>query len=207
MSDVHWPSFLRELHATELAWNTQTVRYPREDAVPFLPFPLGQFVTLLTEAVLVAPPGPDRITAVENPGQIRFLDVGCGPGTKVRLAEALFGVSGYGIDIVPRFISEANAHGVKAINYDAFEFPEKGAPMTTAGLGYGDFQIVYVNRPSTQQDKLERLIMERMAPDTVLIAVNWRTDPGNHGWPVAYQEYGTTVRGHAAPVMGVWLKP
>jgi SAM-dependent methyltransferase len=205
---VHWPSFLRELQATEQAWNASPVRYPREDAVPWLPFPIGQFVTLLTEAVAVAPPSGGAPMALEEPyGTVRFLDVGCGVGTKVRLAEALFGLSGYGIDIVSRFIAEARAHGVKALEKDAFDMPEKGAPMTTVALGYADFQIVYVNRPSSLQDELESLIMDRMAQDAVLIAVNWRHDPVESGWFTQYQEYGQPVMGMKAPVCGVWIKP
>lgn len=198
---THWPSFLRELQATEQSWNSTPVRYPREDAVPWLPFPLSQFVTLLTEAVMVAPPSSGNPIINEDPyGSVRFLDVGCGPGTKVRLAEALFGVRGYGIDIVSRFIHEAQAHGVRAILKDAFDFPAKGEPMTGSALGYSDFQIVYVNRPSALQDDLEKLVMERMASDAVLIAVNWRHDPGKDGWFMQHQEYGD-------PVCGVWVKP
>ena len=204
MPVVHWPSFLRELKATESAWNDNPVRYPREDAVHWMPFPLGQFVTLLTEAIMVAPPSTGHPIALEETyGAVRFLDVGCGPGTKVRLAEALFDVKGYGIDIVPRFVHEAQAHGVKAMVKDAFELPAEGAPATTTSLGYSDFQIVYVNRPSALQDELEGLIMERMATDAVLIGVNWHNDPGHKGWLLQYQEFG----GSGSPVCGVWIKP
>jgi SAM-dependent methyltransferase len=197
---THWPSFLRELKATESAWNDVPVRYPREDAVHWMPFQLGQYVTLLTEAVAVAPPPPPMLTATEEPGQPRFLDVGCGPGTKVRLAQAMFGLNAYGIDIVPRFISEAQAHGATCLLRDAFEFPARGEPMVTGAWGYADFQIVYVNRPSALQDELEHLVMERMAPDSVLIGVNWHNNPEKDGWLPVFLEYGT-------PVCGVWIKP
>jgi SAM-dependent methyltransferase len=200
---THWPSFLRELKATESAWNDVPVRYPREDAVHWMPFQLGQFVTLLTEAVAVTPPPPPMLTATEEPGQPRFLDVGCGPGTKVRLAQAMFSLNAFGIDIVPRFISEAQAHGAWCMLKDAFEMPERGGRATVDPWGYDDFQIVYVNRPSANQDELEHLVMERMAPDSVLIGVNWRNDPGKDGWLLAYQEYGSP----GTPVCGVWIKP
>jgi len=201
MPDVHWPSFLRELAATETAWNTQPVRYPREDAVPWLPFPMSQFVTLLTEAVTVAPPQPPNgLLGSQEHTAPRFLDVGCGPGTKVRLAKAMFGLNAYGIDIVSRFISEAQAHGAACMVKDAFDLPAGGVPMTTSAWGYSDYQIVYVNRPSSMQDELEQLVMDRMAPDAVLIAVNWRNDPGKQGWFMQHQEYGD-------PVCGVWVKP
>ena len=197
---VYWPSFLRELLATENAWNASPVTYPREDAVPWLPFPMPQFVTLLTEAMMVATPSPGGLMVLEEPNTIRFLDVGCGPGTKIRMAEALFGVKGYGIDIVSRFVAEAQAHGVKAIVKDAYELPAKGVPMTTSSFGYEDFGIVYVNRPSSDQDALEKYVMDSMRPDSVLMAVNWRNDPAKQGWFMQYQEYGD-------PVCGVFVKP
>jgi SAM-dependent methyltransferase len=168
-----------------------------------MPFQLGQYVTLLTEAVAVSPPGPSFTSQPLSSGaydQPRFLDVGCGPGTKVRLAQALFGLNAYGIDIVPRFISEAQAHGAACLLKDAFEFPARGAPSSTDAWGYADFQIVYVNRPSTLQDELEHLVMDRMASDSVLIGVNWHNNPEKDGWLPVFLEYGT-------PVCGVWIKP
>ena len=206
MPDVHWPSFLRELDATEKAWCQYEVRYPREDAVHWMPAPMPLFITLLTDAVMAAQPhhaGPRGGWADEDAyGPPWFLDVGCGPGTKIRLAEQLFGLKGHGIDIVPRFIAEAQAHQLRAFVVDAFEFPAGGTavPGMHSEKGYADFQIVYVNRPSALQDELESLIMDRMAPDAVLIAVNWRNSPGKAGWIPVAEEYGD-------PVCGVWVKP
>lgn len=195
-SEVHWPSFLRELNATELAWKTYEVRYPREDAVPWMPYPMSQFVVLMTDAIMAAPPhhgGPHtpmmgRLDD-EPWGPPWMLDVGCGPGTKIRLAEAMFGVKTYGIDIVPRFIAEAQAHKVRATVADAFDFGQ-----------YENFQIVMVNRPSGLQDELESLIMEKMASDAVLIAINWRNNPAKDGWITVSEEFGE-------PVCGVYVKP
>jgi SAM-dependent methyltransferase len=207
MPEVHWPSFLRELDATEAAWNSRPVKYPREDAVHWMPVAIPTFVTLMTEAMMVAPPCMDgEAFATDHYGQVRFLDVGCGPGTKVQLAQAMFGVKGYGIDIVPRFIAEAEARGVTARVADAFSFPAgghgggAGVLAVGDGLGYADFQVLLVNRPSSLQDELESLIMERMASDAVLIAVNWRRSPEKSGWLAQYQEFGE-------PVMGVFVKP
>jgi SAM-dependent methyltransferase len=176
-----------------------------------MPFPIPQFITLMADAIMAAPPsqGPGNFAMRmddEPYGPPKFLDVGCGPGTKVRLAEALFGVRGYGIDIVPRFVAEAQAHGVNARLADAFTFggdPDGGDPALLSSLSlnnYSGYQIVYVNRPSSMQDELEGLVMERMASDAALIAVNWRNDPGKQGWIPQAQEYGE-------PVCGVWIKP
>lgn len=202
---THWPSFLREMDATEQAWKSHSVRYPRSDAVPWMPFPIPQFITLLADAVMAAPPSQGRGSfgrdMDEMYGPPRFLDVGCGPGTKIRLAEAMFGLRGFGIDIVPRFVAEAQAHGVKAWVADAFEFgAEEGGAKIAGQTAYSDFQIVMVNRPSSLQDELESLVMDRMASDAVLIAINWRNDPGKQGWIMQAQEYGE-------PVCGVWIKP
>lgn len=197
MTEQNWPVFLRELDAAEQVWRQQPVRYPREDAVPWMPYSIPQFVSLLTEAV-TATARPRNF--IQDMNKITFLDVGCGPGTKCRLAEALFGLQVCGIDIVPRFVGEAQAHGVNAVVADAFEFCKPSPDVQHFG-GLERFDIVLVNRPSGLQDELEPLIMESMASDTVLIAVNWRHDPAReYGWHPHYQEYGE-------PICGVFIKP
>lgn len=183
---THWPSFLRQIHALETSWNTIKVSYPREDAVPFLPFPIPQFISMLTDAVMAATisvPGKDGLPAST------FLDVGCGIGTKVRLAEAMFGVRGFGIDIVPSFVAEARQSGVSSAVIDAFDFSE-----------YGQFDIIFANRPSTLQDDLEKLICGSMSRGAVLMAANWRHDPAEFGLEGVALEYGR-------PVCGVWRRP
>lgn len=186
MQPQHWPSFLRQIHALEQSWNAHRVTYPRDDAVPFLPFPIPQFISMLADAVMAAPTTWSEELGVSAP--VTFLDVGCGPGTKVRLAEALFGMKGYGIDIVPAFVAEAQGVGVSAILYDAFYYAD-----------YGKYDILWVNRPSTLQDDLEKIICEGMRGDAVLMAGNWRHDPAEFGLEMVAQEY-------ERPVCGVWRK-
>lgn len=195
--------FLRELEASEKTWTARDVKYPREDAVHWMPFAIPQYVALLTEAMEAAPfSRPMRDMAMADfdgtwtKGALRMIDVGCGPGTKLRLARELFGLNVYGIDIVQRFVDECLYYNIRAVNRDAFEVPETGGSFA---WGYADFDIVYVNRPSGLQDELEGLVMERMRSDAVLMAVNWRNDPGKHGFTLHYQEYGE-------PVCGVWIK-
>ena len=183
---THWPSFLRELDTSERAWNTRNVRYPRQDAVPFLPFPIPDFIPLLAAAVMVA---PCQLPEFGEFPPTTFLDIGAGTGTKIRLAQALFGLKGGGIEIVPEFVAEARARGIRVEAVDAFDFK-----------GYGSVDIVYMNRPSTLMDELEGLVMEQMAPGAVLILVNGRNDPGKAGWLMVSQEFGE-------PVIGVWIKP
>lgn len=187
---VHWPSFLREIDSAERTWNNRVVRYPREDCVPWLPFPRSQFIALLTDAVEAAPVRWDQAGAgglMFKPS--RFMDVGCGAGTKIRLAQALFGLQGFGIDIVPALVAEARSHGVYAEVADAFDWQD-----------YKAADIVYMNRPSTQMAELEAVVMDRMASGAVLMLVNGRGDPAKEGWTLVSQEWGT-------PVQGCWIKP
>jgi len=199
---IHWPTFLRELDAAEQTWRQQPVRYPREDAVPWMPYSIPHFVSLLTEAVAASarPRDPMR----PEPGALAFLDVGCGPGTKCRLASALFGLAASGVDIVPRFVGEAQAHGVNATVADAFDYfapLEEGATWPPGCDPVWRYDIILVNRPSGLQDELEGMVMDRMASGAVLIAINWRHDPAKErDWLPQYQEYGE-------PIVGVFLKP
>jgi len=182
---VYWPALLRELASAERAWNDRTVRYPRADAVPWLPFPRSQFIALLADAVEAA---PVRVLA----GQFipaTFLDVGAGTGTKIRLAEALFGLTGMGIEIVPEMAAEAAAHHLRVELADAFEWD-----------GYYGADIVYLNRPSTLMEELEARVMDGMASGAVLMMVNGRCDPGTSGWTLVSREWGE-------PVHGCWIKP
>jgi SAM-dependent methyltransferase len=187
-AQVYWPAFLRELEAEERAWNNRNVRYPREDAVPWLPFPRGQFIALLADAVQAAPARASYM----NPDVFltpKFLDVGAGTGSKIRLAQALFGLDGYGIELVPELARDARARDVQIEVADAFDW-----------TGYGEADIVYVNRPSTQMQKLESTVMQGMASGAVLMLVNGQCDPEQQGWELVSREWGE-------PVHGVWIKP
>lgn len=182
---VHWASLLRELDASERAWNARTVRYPRTDAVPWLPFPRPQFIALLTDAVEAAPARVDRGRFLPP----RFADVGAGIGSKMRLAQALFGLEPWGVEIVPELAAEARAHGLNVALGDAFEFTD-----------YGPAEIVYVNRPSTLMAELEEHVMKHMASGSVLMLVNGRGSPELDTWTLVSREWGT-------PVQGAWIKP
>lgn len=190
MPEHHWPSLLRQIYALEASWNAHKIAYPREDAVHWLPLPIPQFIALLTDAVRAAPTTweaePNSMSG--HARQTTFIDVGCGPGTKARLAQAMFGLDVTGIDIVPEFVSEAQALGIKAGCIDAFDFNS-----------YDHFDIVFANRPSTLQDEMETRIMTMMAPQTVLIAANWRNSPASYGFEVITMEY-------ERPVCGVFKK-
>ena len=185
-----WPLHLRQLNQRERNWNqSERPVYPRGDAVPFLPYPLPRFAQFLLEAVEALPGWAcyDSAGLYRTP---RFLDVGCGPGTKMQLVRSLFGFDCYGIDLVPDYIAECRMTGLSAEVADAFDYDQ-----------YHAFGLVLVNRPSSSQDKMEQLVCERMQPGAVLIALNWRNDPAKlAGFRPVSQEWGE-------PVHGVWAKP
>lgn len=180
-----WPSILHELDARERAWNARTVRYPREDCVPWLPFPRRLFMGLLADAVEAA---PARVTDGHF-GAPRFLDVGAGIGTKMELAARLFSLQTSGIEIVPELAAEARARGLSVTLADAFTYD-----------GFDQAEIVYLNRPSTQMEALEQRVMDGMAPGAVLMLVNGLGLPELDSWTLVSKEWGT-------PVQGAWIKP
>lgn len=175
-----WPFFLIELDAVENAWRGHLPPYTSKGSVPWLPYPMQQFVPLLMDAVMHC--------LVPEPV---FLDAGCGPGTKVQLAEALFGLKGYGIDISAVLVGAAHDRGIDAEAADCLQFDR-----------YDMADIVLLNRPvSDPQQECEERVRDGMKPGAILIQVNGRADPGRDwGWAGISQEYGE-------PVCGVWRKP
>ena len=157
--------------------------------MPWLPFPRGQFIALLADAVEAVPARFERGHAGAVFLPPRFLDVGAGTGTKMRLAAALFGLEVSGIEIVPELAAEARAAGLDVELADAFGYG-----------GYHRAEIVYVNRPSTDMAGLETRVMDGMAPGAVLMLVNGRGGPGLDKWTLITQEWGE-------PVHGAWVKP
>jgi SAM-dependent methyltransferase len=113
------------------------------------PFPVDRFLPLLV------------IAAARNHGP--FLDVGCGIGTKLLIAESR-GLKAEGIEIVPDYVDEARRLGVNASVADAVTFTR-----------YGEFGIVFINHPLKDfdaEDSLELMIQDQMSPGAVLITVN-----------------------------------
>lgn len=114
------------------------------------PYPAASFANLLTVAMSV------------NRGT--FLEVGCGIGTKLRIAEVM-GLEALGLELFPEYVEEARSIGVQVQQYDIRE----------DGFDYSQYGIVYINHPlrDTQaQDILEYRIQDQMKPGAVLITVN-----------------------------------
>lgn len=181
-----WRTFLRDLDRIDLRFHRNSAGLP-DYGVPYLPYPERLFLPLLFDAIRYVT------------GR-RFLDVGCGPGTKMRLVEA-FGFDVYGVDYLASHVAEANRGRVSdhAWQGDARSFG-----------WYGDYDLLLLNRPleGPEQEGMELLVMEGMRPGAVLINVNGCVDPGKRlGWtPVSVSDGDLgDVRGEV--VEGVWQKP
>ena len=149
------------------------------DHHPCLPYPPKWFAVLADAAVKAVPDGVPR----------RFLEVGCGIGTKAAFVRDAYGFEVFGFDRVPEYVTQAEKFGVTAVLDDAEAF-----------AGYEDFGIVYVNHPFKDfetEGVLERRIHDEMMPGAVLICVNTLHHP--RSWEPVIEP---PRRGDA-----VWRKP
>jgi trans-aconitate methyltransferase len=166
---------LGTVRETERAWQKRVEVDSR--FLPWMPSDVGQFLVLLVEAL------------AEAPGD-KFLEVGCGPGTKMLLARELFGLDVHGFDRVPEYVKAAWERGLSAWEFDAAEFAD-----------YAKYDIVFFNRPFRDRDaerELELAVWRKMRRGAVVIAMNLETQPPEDRWLVVTDDWESR--------RGVWLK-
>lgn len=131
-----------------------------EGSFSFIPFPCGAFVDLVTEAFMAL--GQDRSK--------KFLDVGCGIGTKVILACSL--LDAYGIEHNPKLVELARSLGLNRVGLaDALTFDN-----------YAAFDVVYYYRPFYDSEKYRRfetLIHSQMKPGAIVAPMHTEYDWDN----------------------------
>lgn len=175
MSDVR--DLLTSVRQIERQWQKQVDVGDQKMFTGWMPSDVAQFLVLLIEAI------------AEAPGN-SFLEVGCGPGTKMMLAQGLFGLDVTGFDRVPEYVVAAKEQGLNVAECDAFDF---GA--------YGKFDIVFFNRPfrdrEVQRD-LEKLVYSKVRRGAVVIAMNLETQPPDSKYLVVTDDWESR--------RGVWLK-
>jgi trans-aconitate methyltransferase len=128
--------------------------------LPWMPFSWPDFVALVAEAL------------PETTGD-RFLDIGCGIGTKMMLAEEIFGLNVQGVERVPEYVKEARQHGLVVAEADVLGWD-----------GYNEFDLVFFNRPfydQARQRELEQRVWANMKSGAVVIGVNL-IDPPPSSW-------------------------
>lgn len=172
---------VRELLTTvrqlDRAWQKKVPAASTDKYTPWMPADVAQYLVLLIEAM------------AEAPGD-RFLEVGCGPGTKMLLARELLGLDVHGFDRVPEYAEAACEHGLDAFVQDALTYRD-----------YGRFDIVFLNRPcreATLERELERMVWTRMRRGAVLIAMNCEMKPPEERWLVVTDDWESR--------RGVWLR-
>jgi trans-aconitate methyltransferase len=148
---------------------------------PWMPFSTPAFVALLAEAV------PE---ARETRGDIRFLDIGCGPGSKMLIARDLFGLDATGFDRVPEYTAAARSLGLNANDADAEHY-----------VAYGSFSVIWFNRVARDaeiQARIEARVWRDAAPGAVVLCANLEDRP-----PAAW----LPVLDDWEDRRGIWAKP
>lgn len=130
---------------------------PGETNHGFIPLPCRTFIDIMIEAF---------ITLGKTPGK-RFLDVGCGIGTKVLLAKAFF--DSHGIEIEDRSVGVAQIIGAdNVIKGDCLTYDK-----------YDEFDFLYFFRPIRDFDKeaeFENRIHDQMKPGAVIAPIYTQLD-------------------------------
>jgi trans-aconitate methyltransferase len=175
MRDIR--ELLTEVRQIERKWQKQVDIGEASLFSPWMPADIAQYLVLLIEAI------------AEAPGT-SFLEVGCGPGTKMMLARDLFGLDVTGFDRVPEYLVAAKEQGLNVAECDAFDFQ-----------AYGKFDIVFFNRPfrdpETQRD-LEHLIYGKIRRGAVVICMNLEHQPPSSKYLVITDDWESR--------RGVWLR-
>lgn len=169
---------------------------PRHDPLvnPWMPYQPADFIGILWECM-------PEITY--NPGlPPRFLDVGCGPGTKMDIATTLFRFEVNGIEIDKAMAAEGmNRFGFAVHNMDA---------LLVDGSYYAAFEVIWLYRPlrdALLEYRLEQHIIENMKPGAILAGGSWETDVSALGWQTIVDDCIISPDGSQQIVRGAWRKP
>lgn len=141
--------------------NPQTDTAKAHGCFADIPIPLRQFDALMDAAYRV-------LTVLQRAGSARFLDVGCGGGTKVYAARRYVGAAD-GLEYDPDYVRAARATMAalgaadsEIIHADALSFD-----------GYDRYDLIYFYRPLREDDLIERLeqqIVNTARRGTLLLA-------------------------------------
>ena len=164
--------------ALDVQWQRKVPETDRR-YTPFMPFSKPALVALVAEALPAVTPAC---------GDIRFLAIGCGPGSDLIIARDVFGMDATGFDRVPEYTAAARSLGLKADDADAEHYH-----------GYGAFQLTWFNRVARDaaiEQRIEARVWHGTAPGGVVIGANLEAPPP--GWDVVLDDW--EIR------RGIWLK-
>ena len=156
----------------------------RHDPVtlPWMPFQPAEFLAIMFDVV------------AETNGPW-FLDVGCGIGTKMKLAEEIYRLNVVGIEKDPVMAEQAASH-----------WPETSKVLCADALHfdgwYKDADIIWLYRPfrdAEHEVRLEKLITENMKSGAILAGGKWEMSEPPAGWITIVDDWDTRC--------GAWQKP
>lgn len=149
--------------------------------LPWMPFQPASFIGIMWDCM------------AEIDGDY-FLDVGCGPGTKMEIARELFGMRPYGIELDGDMASLAR-HVGPVWQGDALK-------MFAVVDAYAAADIIWLYRPfraPEQERRLEERIIAHMKPGAILAGGAWETEVPALGWQTVVDDW--EIR------HGAWQKP
>lgn len=172
---------LREVTEEESHFNLKGIP-DRPDCLPWMPFQVADFIAIMSEVIQ------------EAEGTL-FLDVGCGPGTKMRIASYMFGMCTTGVEIDPEMaILAAEKSGYDRVSVrmifcgDALNYK------------YHRPDIIWLYRPfrdPVKERQLEQQIFAEMKSGAIIAGGAWETCP--EGWIPIIDDW--EIR------RGAWKKP
>lgn len=169
---------MQRVEEMEPEWLTHGNRHD-DKYLPWMPFQPANFIAMIAECMTYA-------------SGFRFLDVGCGIGSKLALATTVFGLQADGVEVDSVMAAEACKWRCgNVIPQDALDVP---------GL-YADYDIIWLYRPFRDrkcEEQLEKLVRENMKPGAILAGGAWETHPPA-SWPIVIDDW--EIR------RGAWIKP
>lgn len=153
-----------------------------EITLPFLPFQPAEFTAIMFDVV------------AETSGSI-FLDVGCGSGTKMQLAQEIYGLTPWGIEIDEEMAAQAEARYPYAVIVES-------ALWGGCKTFYRQADVVWMYRPFRDgkfQAQLEQTIMKHMKHGAILAGGKWEMENPPPWMPI--------VDDWDAAKCGAWMKP
>lgn len=147
---------------------------------PWMPFQPSEFLAIMFDCVGELSDGRE------------FLDVGCGPGSKMLLARHFYGMAVCGIEVDPDMATAAEVIGGVRTG-DALHVP---------GGIYENFDVIWMYRPFRDpllEQRLEARIMDEMKPGAILAGAAWEICPADHRWIPVVDDWELR--------RGAWMKP
>jgi hypothetical protein len=149
--------------------------------LPWMPFQAANFLGFMWDSI------------AEVDGSV-FLDVGCGPGTKMHIARELFGMHPYGIEVDEAMAELAKPYGCV--------YPGNALTLPHIERIYAKADIIWLYRPfrdPVHEKQLEDLIIANMKPGAILAGGAWETEVPMLGWQTIVDDWELRH--------GAWQKP